>query len=136
MKPLRIAAAAVLLFACDTITEPTLCACSPPGGGTAVITGTVLDPATSPVVGATVQLRVMNDESCEEPPATLGGGVASGAGGRFRHTASWSGGRKCFRVWAEPPQGSTFSASESQFVRIDYGLTVTPDSVELALRLR
>ena len=135
MKRFRTAAALALLVACDTITEP-LCACSPPGGGTSVITGTVMDPASNPVAGSTVQVRVMQNESCEEMGTTITRAATSGADGRFRHTESWSGGRKCFRVWAEPSQGSGLSASESQLVRIDFGDTVTPDSIDVTLRLR
>ena len=135
MKRFRIAAAVVLLVACEAITEP-ICACSPPGGGEAVITGIVTDPATNPVVGATVLVRVMENETCQEPAATITRTATSAAAGRFRHIESWSGGRKCFRLWAEPPQGSTLSASESQLVQINYGMTVVPDSVDVTLRLR
>lgn len=133
MKRYRLLAALALLLSCEPIT---VCACSPPGGGTAVITGTVLDPAENPVQGAAVWMRLMQDVSCEEVTPTITSSVASGAAGRFRHTTSWSGGRKCFRFWAEPPQGSTLAASEGQLIRIDFLDTVTPDSVEITLRLR
>ena len=135
MKRFRIAAAVALLVACDPITEP-LCACSPPGGGTAVITGSVTDAAANPVVGAIVQVRLMNNATCDEMPVTVTRTATSGTAGRFRHTESWSGGDKCFRLWAEPPQGSSLSASESRLVRIDFGMTVSPDSVDVALQLR
>ena len=134
MRRYAFFAAAALLFACSGITEP-LCACSPPGSGTAVITGIVTDAAMAPVGSATVKLRVVK-ENCEEPDTTITTAVQSGATGRFRHSMSWSGGRKCFRLWAEPPQGSALAASDSQFVRIDFQDGAVPDSVELVFQLR
>ena len=128
-------AGVALLVACGGITEP-ICACSPPGGGTAVITGTVVDPAAAPVEGATVRIRVVHDETCAEPDSSITRAAQTDAAGRFRHAESWGGGRKCFRVWAETPQGSASTASESQFVRIDFLATVVPDSVDLLIHLR
>ena len=135
MKRAIFFAALGLLFACGPITDP-VCACSPPGGGEAVITGTVLDPADAPVGGATVTVRLLGDGSCGEVPVTVTRTTQSGADGRFRHREAWSGGRKCFRVRAEPPQGSALAPSEGEDVRIDFLDTVTPDSVHLILRLR
>jgi hypothetical protein len=135
VKPPLVLTALGLLLTSSCITEP-LCACSPPGGGTAVITGTVGDPRSAPVEGASIRIRVVHDGTCEEPSYTVTRAVASDAAGRFRHTESWSGGRKCFRVWAEPPQGSALSASEPQNVRIDFLDAVIPDSVDLRITLR
>lgn len=136
MKRFPLITGTMLLLACSGITEP-ICACSPPGGGTAVITGTVRSPALAPVAGAAVQVRLMNNETCTEPQGTVVHAVQTDGAGRFRHTESWSGGRKCFRVWAEPPQGSALARSDSQFVRVDFLDTgVSPDSVDLALQLR
>ena len=136
MKRFPLIAGTGLLFACSGITEP-VCACSPPGGGTAVITGTVRSPAMAPVPGAAVTVRLMKDETCEDAAQTLVHVVQTDAAGRFRHRESWSGGRKCFRVWAEPPQGSALARSDSQFVRINFLDTgVSPDSVELTFQLR
>lgn len=129
------AAAAALLFACTGITEP-ICACSPPGGGEAVIGGIVTDPARAPVAGAAVRIRIMHDDTCAEPDTTLTRVAHADAEGRFRHVEAWSGGKKCFRVWAEPPQGAALSASEGELVRIEFRNVVVPDSVELHLRLR
>jgi hypothetical protein len=43
----------------------------------------------------------------------------------------------CYRVWAEPPQGSALARSDSQFVRVQFTEThATPDSVDLAFQLR
>jgi hypothetical protein len=79
----------------------------------------------------------MNDQTCTELPTVVVGAVQTGETGRFRHTTSWSGGRKCFRVWAEPPQGSALARSDSQFVRVDFLDTgASPDSVELTFQLR
>jgi hypothetical protein len=135
MKGYYVGALVLLLLACDGITEP-LCGCSPPGGGAAVIAGVVTDPELAPVAGAVVRVRVVQNESCEEPDSTITRAAQAGADGRFRHVEDWSGGRKCFRVWAEPPQGSPLSESASQLVRIDYLDVVRPDSVELSLQLR
>lgn len=136
MKRFPLFVGTALLVACTAITEPG-CACSPPGGGTGVITGTVTSPAMAPVAGAAVQVRLMHDETCTDPQATVVRTVQTNVSGRFRHTESWSGGRKCFRVWAEAPQGSTLARSDSQFVRVDFlDAGVTPDSVELTFQLR
>jgi hypothetical protein len=126
--------AALGLLACGGITEP-VCACSPPEDPRAVITGLVTTGAQEPVPGARVKVQLM-DEPCTPLPVLLVDTVQAGANGRFRHTESWSGGRKCFRVWAEPPQGSPLAASDSQFVRIGFLQAPRPDSVEVALRLR
>lgn len=135
-KRSSLLAVAAVVVACGTVTEP-VCACSPAGGGTAVIVGVVTDASAAPVAGARVRLRLRQDESCAEAAqAPEGAPSHTGADGRFRHTASWSGGRKCFRLWAEPPQGSGLAASDSQDVRVDFGATVRPDSVELLLKLR
>ena len=128
-------AGVALLVACSGITEP-LCSCSPPGGGEALITGTVVNPAATPVEGATVRVRVVHDDTCAEPDSSVTRAVQTDAAGRFRHVEAWDGGRKCFRVWGEPPQGSASSASESQFVRIDFRDTVVPDSIDLLIHLR
>jgi hypothetical protein len=59
------------------------------------------------------------------------------ATGRFRLTVAWSGGDKCFRVWASPPSGTSFAPSDTQVINIDFrGFSAVPDSVELTLRLR
>jgi hypothetical protein len=135
MKRYTPFAVLALLFACTSVTEP-LCACQPPGGGTAVVTGTVFDPTSAPVEGATVTVRLVKDLTCEEVEPTITGHVQSTTAGRFRATQSWAGGRKCFRVWAEPPLGSGLAPSERQYVRIDYLDRPVPDSVDLVLRLR
>jgi len=135
MKRFPLIAGTALIVACGGITEP-LCGCSPPGGGAAVITGTVRSPALAPVAGAVVQVRLMKDETCEDVAQTLVHTAQTDAVGRFRQVQSWTGGRKCFRVWAEPPQGSALARSDSQFVRVDFFDVVRPDSVELAFHLR
>jgi hypothetical protein len=135
MKTILCLGVFALLVACDGLVQP-VCACSPPGGGTAVITGTVVDAAALPVVGAPVRLRVLHGDTCTLPDSTLTYTVETGADGRFRHSTSWAGGRKCFGLHAEPPAGSAASASEMQAVRIDFLDTVVPDSVELLLTLR
>jgi hypothetical protein len=136
MKRLPLITGTMLLLACSGITDP-VCACSPPGGGTAVITGTVRSPAMAPVPGARVRVWLLQDNTCEEPARTVVSTVQTDAAGGFRHTESWSGGRKCFRVSAEPPQGSALAPSESQLVRVDFLDTgVTPDSVAVTLQLR
>jgi hypothetical protein len=125
-----------LLVACSGITEP-ICACSPPEGPPAVITGTVRSPALAPVPGAAVQVRLMNGETCEDLAQTLVRTVQTDGAGRFRHTERRSGGGMCYRVWAEPPQGSALVRSDSQFVRVHFtDVRATPDSVDLALQLR
>lgn len=126
------AAAVVVLVACTGIVDP-LCGCSMPAFES-VITGSVTDPADTPVAGATVQVRVMHDGSCAEPGTTVTRTATSGADGRFRHVEAWTGAvEKCFRVWAEAPAGSALAASESALVRLGFD---EPDSVAVALRLR
>jgi hypothetical protein len=123
-----------LLVACG-ITEP-ICACSPPEGRV-LITGTVSSPAMAPVPGAAVQVRLMNAQTCEDVAPTLVREVQTDAAGRFRHTESSGGGPMCYRVWAEPPQGSALARSDSQFVRVTVtGFTASPDSVDLTFQLR
>jgi hypothetical protein len=117
------------------LTEPS-CGCSPPGGGTAVITGRVAAPSATPIAGARVVFQLLHDGTCAEP-GVITGFVVSEASGRYRHTASWSGGSKCFRLWAEPPTATAWAASDSQVVHVDYGLTgAVPDSIELNFQLR
>ena len=135
MKRVTFLFSAVAVFACGTIVEP-VCGCSPPGGGEAVITGMVLDAASVPVAGAPVRLKLLQDESCAEVSFDQTGTVTSGADGGFRHTAAWSGGRKCFRIWADPPPASAAAPSEPRLLRIDYGMGAEPDSTHLVLQLR
>jgi hypothetical protein len=134
MKRFSLFVGSGLLVACG-ITEP-ICACSPPESPAAVITGTVSSPALAPVPGAAVQVRLMTNEACEDAAQTFVREVQTDAAGRFRHTEHGSGGR-CYRVWAEPPQGSALVRSDSQFVRVHFTDTrATPDSVDLAFQLR
>ena len=127
--------ALALLVACGALVDP-VCGCSPPGGGTAVIRGLVKSPAEAPVPGATVQVRLMTDLSCVEPAVTITRSAQTDAAGEFRHSEGWSGGRKCFRVWATPPAGSPLSSSASELVRIDFLDGPDPDTTELVLQLR
>lgn len=91
----------------------------------------------APVPGAAVQVWMLQDHTCEELPRTIVSTVQTDAAGGFRHTESWGGGRKCFRVSAEPPQGSALARSESQLVRVTFtDYSASPDSVDLAFQLR
>lgn len=125
------------LLACSVITEP-VCGCSPPGGGTVVVTGVVSAPDEAAVPGARVYMSVLNDGTCAEVPVTMTRSAEAGEGGRYRLTNSW--GRapdKCFRVWAEAPQGSALAPSEPRLLRVNFGLdAVVPDSVAIDFRLR
>jgi hypothetical protein len=135
MKRFPLIAGTGLFIACSGITEP-VCGCSP-FVPTAKITGTVRSPAMAPVAGAAVQVRLMKNEACEDTAQTLVETVSTDAAGRFQHWASFSGGRRCFRVWAEPPQGSALVRSDSQFIRVSFTATgATPDSVDLTFQLR
>jgi hypothetical protein len=107
MKRLSLIAGTAVLFACG-ITEPG-CACSPPESRV-LITGTVSSPAMAPVPGAAVQVRLMNGQTCEDIAVTIVHEVQTDAAGRFRHTGRAGDGRMCYRVWAEPPQGSALAA--------------------------
>jgi hypothetical protein len=138
LKRSRLAAAAMLLFACGTITEP-ICGCSPLPPGTGVLAGRVTDPAATSVRDATVRVRVLNDETCAElpPPAGVLLSTPTDGAGRFRALVAWDGPvRKCFQLWAEPPQGSTLAPSDSPRVRLDLRAAAPLDSVEVVLRLR
>jgi hypothetical protein len=137
MKPYHVVAAAFLLVACQSIMGEELCGCSPPEGGSAVIAGTVTSPAAVPEEGAEVRVRLMANTTCAEVEPTIVRTATTDAGGRFRHVEAWSGGSKCFQVWAEPPQGSPLAASERHLVRIEFGPgQVQPDSTALDLQLR
>jgi hypothetical protein len=125
-----------LLVACSGITD-TACACSPFEGPLVLITGTVRSPALAPVPGAAVQVRPMNPVTCEAVEPTLVRVVQTDAAGRFRHGENESNRSMCYRVWAEPPQGSALARSDSQFVRVQFTDTLaTPDRVDLAFQLR
>lgn len=135
-SPLLTVAAAVV--ACGTITEP-VCGCSPGPPGTGVLAGIVTAPPEAPVAGATVRVRVLADETCAvlPPPSGVLLSTRTGDDGRFREQIAWaSPTRKCFQMWAEPPQGSTLAASDSPRVRLEPRAAAPPDSVHVALRLR
>ena len=137
MKPYRIVAAAALLVACQNIVGEELCGCSVPGPGRAVIAGAVTDPAAAPAEGAEVRVRLMADATCAEVQPTVVRTATTDAAGRFHHVEAWTGGSKCFQVWAEPAQGSPLAASERHLVRIDFGPSPAgPDSTALDLQLR
>jgi hypothetical protein len=134
MKHSCLAALPLLLLASSCITEP-ICACSPVGGGDAIITGYVTNPEMQAVENATVNVRLLMD-NCSVPDTLIVRTSRTGPTGRFRHKESWAGGYKCFRVWAEPPPGSALVASDGENVRIEYLREVFPDSIELHLQLR
>jgi hypothetical protein len=136
MKRVPFFVGAGLLVACSGITDP-VCACSPFEGPLVKITGTVRSPALAPVAGAAVQVRLMKPVTCEAVEPTLVRVVQTDAAGRFRHGENASNRDMCYRVWAEPPQGSVLARSDSQFVRVHFTEThATPDSVDLAFQLR
>lgn len=135
MKRFTVAAVIVLVACGGTVVGP-VCACSPPGGGTAVITGVVSDASAVPVAGARVHVRVAEDGTCVEPATSLTWTVETDGDGGYRHQLGWSGGEKCFRVWAAPPPGSPLADSESEHVRIDFRNGAEPVTVELDLVLR
>ena len=136
----RMAALAVALTACDSIigVRP-VCACSPPGGGTAIIAGQVVTAADAPAAGAVVTWEVLNNAPCQNTasPSAMKAVVTASADGRFRHPTAWSGGNKCFRVFARAQGAAPGSASsDTHVVNIDFGLQgAVPDSVELLIRL-
>jgi hypothetical protein len=124
-----------LLVACSGITD-TACACSP-YEPSMLITGTVKSPAMAPVPGGVVKVRLMQGESCELVEPAVIRVMETDAAGRFRHRESGNGGRSCFRVLAEPPQGSALAPSDTQFVRVTFmDNRASPDSLDLILQLR
>lgn len=63
--------------------------------------------------------------------------ITNAPSGWFAFSNVWTGGNKCWRLWATPPAGSGLSASDTVLVNIGFsGMEAKPDSVELLLRLR
>ena len=63
--------------------------------------------------------------------------ITNAPSGWFAFSNVWTGGNKCWRLWATPPAGSGLSASDTVLVNSGFsGMGAQPDSVELFLRLR
>ncbi len=136
--PLRLGVLGLLVMACDILGPTPVCACSPIGGW-AAITGRVVTASDAAAPGAVVTLQLLADAPCENvTPSSLQVRMATaGDDGRFRLIEAWSGGNKCFRLFARPAGAATGATSDTQVVNIQYGVTgAVPDSVELLLRLK
>jgi hypothetical protein len=136
----RIVVMTALMAGCDILGPKPVCGCSPLGGGTAVIAGRVLTASDAPAPGASVTWELLTNAPCQNSPtpSLMKAVVTANNDGRFRHTTSWSGGNKCFRVFARA-QGATSGSpsSDTQVVNINFALEgPVPDSVELLLRLK
>ena len=104
-----------------------------------MIAGAVVAPSNVAVVGATVTKELLPDAPCSSSATGLvpSQAVSNAPLGRFAFSNAWSGGKKCWRLWAVPPAGSGLSASDTVIVNIDFsGIGAKPDSVEILLRLR
>lgn len=104
-----------------------------------MIAGAVVDPSNAAAVGATVTEELLPNAPCLSTAAGLmpSYAVTNAPSGRFAFSNVWTGGNKCWRLWATPPAGSGLSASDTVLVNIDFsGMGAKPDSVELLLRLR
>lgn len=129
---------AALVAGCDIIGPKPVCGCTPIGGW-AAITGRVVTASDAAAPGAVVTLQLLADAPCANvTPASLQVRMATaGADGRFRLIEAWSGGSKCFRLFARPAGAATGATSDTQVVNIQYGVGgAVPDSVELLLRLK
>ena len=135
----RLVVMTALVAGCDIVGPKPVCGCTPLVGGSAVIAGRVVTAADAAAPGATVTLQLLNDAPCQNvtPNFLQVKAVAAGSDGRFKLTEAWSGGSKCFRLFARPAGAASGATSDTQIVNITYGAGgAVPDSVELLLRLK
>ncbi len=136
---LRTLGLAAVLTACDIVSPPDpICACTPAVGGSAVLYGEVIDPDGHLVESSRVSAHLIADAPCPAVPATLQPGVfnTTGGSGQFRYAFAWSQPTtKCYAVWAAPTGGSSFSASDTVAVVVNYTATLS-DSAFVQLQLR
>ena len=139
MKTLiRTLMVAAVLVACGITDPETLCACSPPVSGSAVLYGEVIDPDGHLVENSRVNAHLISDAPCPSVPATLQPGIfnTTGATGQFRYPLGWSAPTaKCFAVWASPVAASGLAASDTIAVVVNYTPSLS-DSAFVQLQLR